>query len=132
MDSADTDAIVGPIRAYFSALNAGDLEALLALFTEMAAVVPNEAEAAVGIEAVRALYEHRFGLIEYQRELQLDEVFSDGDVAVVRCHTTGSFTSKIDGERTVSISRELFALERIDGQWKIRSYLFNRTTAAAS
>jgi len=123
-------SIVAPIEKYFEALNAHDLDSVVGVFTVDATLMPNEAESAVGIAEVRAAYAHRFTVFDYDRELHIDDWVADGDVAVVRCHTTGSFTMRRTGTMIDAISRELFALQRSNGHWKIRFYMFNRTTPA--
>jgi len=42
----------------------------------------------------------------------------------------GSFTMRATGTTIDAVSRELFALQRANGYWKIRFYMFNRTTPA--
>ena len=130
MNAEQSPAVVETISAYFAALNASDPDALVEVFTDDAALMPNEAETTVGKPALRATYTDRFGVFEYRRQLHVDEWFADGDVAVVRCHTTGSFTTKADGTRVDATSRELFVLKRVEGRWRIRCYMFNPPTPA--
>jgi uncharacterized protein (TIGR02246 family) len=118
--------VLAPIRAYFDALNGRDLDAVMGVFTADAVVVPNDAASAVGGEAVRATYADRFETFDYRRELHVDDWIVDGDLATVRCHTTGSFTLRAEGRRIDGVSRELFVLQRQSGDWRIRWYMFNR------
>lgn len=124
-------AVLSPVHAYFDALNGHDLEAVVAVFTPDAVVMPNEAASAHGAAAIRATYAERFEMFEYRRELQVDDWDADGDLATVRCHTTGSFTLRAEGLHIEGVSRELFVLKRQSGVWLIRCYIFNRPTPSS-
>lgn len=119
-------AVLAPVRAYFDALNAHDLDAVAAVFAADAVVMPSEGDTAVGLEAVRAVYAGRLAMFDYRRELHVDEWLVDGGLATVRCHTTGSFTLRAEGRRIEGVSRELFVLERQSDEWLVRCYMFNR------
>jgi len=131
MNTVDLEpAVAAPVEAYIAGLNAHDLDGVINSFTDDVAVMPPEAETVVGLAAARAEYIHRFTMFDYGRVLHVDEWFADGDVAVVRCHTTGLLTVKATGVVLEVVARELFGLQRVDGQWKIRCYMFNRTSPA--
>ncbi len=129
MTTGPEPAVLAPIHVYFDALNGRDLDAVMEVFTADAVVMPNEAASAVGAEAVRATYASRFAAFEYRRELHVDDSLVDGDLATVRCHTTGSFTLLAEGRRIDGVSRELFVLQRESGAWRIRCYMFNRASS---
>lgn len=126
MTTGPEPVVLAPVRAYFEALNGRDLDAIMDVFTADAVVMPNEAASAAGAEAVRATYANRFAAFEYRRELHVDDCLVDGELATVRCHTSGSFTLLADGRRIEGVSRELFVLQRRSGAWRIRCYMFNR------
>jgi uncharacterized protein (TIGR02246 family) len=125
-----TASVVRPVERYFEALNEHDLDAVVELFTEDAVVMASEAPTAAGREEVRGAYTHGFAVMEFGRVPEIDETITEGDLAVVRCHTTGTFTLKATGMRIEAICRELFALKRAAGEWKIHSYMFNSPTPA--
>ncbi len=98
---------------------------MIAVVNDDAVVMPNEADTAVGKRALRAEYEHRFTVFEYHRDMHLDDWITDSEVAVVRCHTTGSLTFKVNGATVDAVAREVFVLVKADDRWKIRCYMFN-------
>ena len=131
MDTAQqAHAVAAPVKAYFAGLNAHDVDAVMSAFAHDAVLMANEVESSVGSTEVRAAYAHRFTLFDYARHLHIDDWFADGALAVVRCHTTGSFTMKATETKIDAVSRELFVLNHVDGQWKIRCYMFNRPASA--
>ena len=54
--AADQTAIRGMLNAYVRALNEGDLEAVVASYTEDGVLLPSQGPAQVGREALRAFY----------------------------------------------------------------------------
>jgi len=123
-------AIEAPIETYIAALNAHDLDRVVSVFTSDGALMAHEAETAMGSAELRAAFAHRFTMFDYGRKLHVEDWYGDAEVAVVRCHTTGSLTIKATGVTVAAVGRELFCLRHIGGQWKIASYMFNRTTPA--
>jgi len=123
-----TTSVVLPVERYFEALNKHDLDAVVGLFTDDAAVMASEAPTAVGTAELRGAYTHGFAMMEFERVPEIDETITERDLAVVRCHTKGTFTLKASGMRMEAVSRELFALKRVAGEWKIHSYMFNSPT----
>lgn len=123
-------AVVAPIEAYIHGLNAHDLDAVVGIFADDASLMANESATASGRTEIRAAYAHRFTIFDYGRILHVDDWSADGDLAVVRCHTTGSLTLKATDTTIDAVSRELFALKRVDGEWRIYCYMFNRATPA--
>ncbi len=122
-------AVAAPIETYIAGLNAHDLDTVVSAFTSDGALMAHEAETAVGTAELSAAFAQRFTMFDYGRQLHIEDWYGDAEVAVVRCHTTGSLTIRATGVTVEAVGRELFALRRVDGQWKIASYMFNRTTA---
>jgi len=125
-----TTAVTAPVEAYMEALNAGDIEAVLALFTDDGALMANEVPTAAGPAALRATFDRIFTMLAFGRELHIDDAFTEGDLGVVRSHTTGSLTIRETATMLDLVSRELFVLQRNDDRWRIRCYMFNAPTPA--
>lgn len=64
--------------------------------------------------------------IRFYRELHIDEIREESDVAVARTHTTGTLTPVATNAAVPLGSRELFVLRRTGADWKITDYMFNR------
>ena len=129
MDTTDpTTAVLATVARYFDAINAHDLDAVSDVFSDSATLMANEVESVLGATAIREAYAQRFTIFDYARELHVDDCLCVGEVAVVRCHTTGSFTLRESATRVEGVSRELFVLRPTDAGWKIHVYMFNRTS----
>jgi uncharacterized protein (TIGR02246 family) len=87
-DPADVRAIKRSSADWDDAWNAGDIDALLALYTNDAVVMgPNE-PAVTGREAMRARFRSYFDIYDDRTKSSLEDVRVSGDLAVVR----GSYT----------------------------------------
>lgn len=121
----DLDAVTEPIRNYFAGLNTANLDMVLSAMSDDASVMAPGAPTASGADAVRALYAERLSVFEYRRELHIDASDVSGDIAAVRCHTTGSFTNVATQQQIDAVSREVFVLRRQGITWRIATYIFN-------
>jgi len=130
MHAGSAADVTDPVKAYMKALNASDIEAVLALFTDDGSLMANEAPTAVGPAELRATFTRFFSMLEFGRQLHVDEAFTGGDVGVVRSHTTGTLTMRATDTRIEAVSRELFVLQRVGDRWRIRSYMFNAAAPA--
>lgn len=113
------------VEAFDAALNAGDLDALMAGFTTDPASMPPDAPTAAGTEAVRALWA---GLIEQGPTVDnvLQGFRTDGDLAVL----WGSYVLTVDDIETVG--KWMAVAERqIDGSWKTIRNMWNTDLPAA-
>jgi ketosteroid isomerase-like protein len=123
-----TDSATDPlaaVRTYFDGLNRHDIDTVMSAFTDDAVVMPHESPTVCGAVEVEATYRERFARFGYGRELHVDDVVDSGDLAVARCHTTGTLLLKETGATIELESRELFALRRKDDGWRISCYMFN-------
>ena len=66
------------------------------------------------------------------RELHIDRVIEEGDLATAQTHTTGTLTM-LEPDTTIElVSRELFVLRKTGSEWRIADYTFNHPERAAS
>jgi len=117
------------VAAYMDRLNAADVEGLAALFAPDGTVMAPGMPTVTGREGLVRFFDQILTAMRFGRELHIDEVHAHGDIAVVRCHTTGTVTRREPGLTVEAESRELFAL--LDGQdgWRIQAYAFNSPAA---
>jgi ketosteroid isomerase-like protein len=70
------------------------------------------------------VYEGHLANVALDFTYQVEQVLADSDLAVVRTTSHGTTTVRASGERSSSRARELFVLQREDGQWRIAQYMF--------
>ncbi len=124
----DQEQIRGILDRYEAALNASDVDAVLALYAADGVFMPSNAPTAVGTTAVRAAYEHVFGTIQLDIAFSIDEIVVDGDMAFATTGSKGQVTVLSENVTAPEENRELFVFQKIDGDWKIARYMFNKTS----
>ncbi len=113
---------------YEKALNASDVDAVIELYAVDGVFMPSSAPTAVGIESVRAAYEHVFTTIKLNIAFTVKEIIAGGSIAFARTGSRGSVTVLADGTTAPEENRELFVFQKEDGVWKIARYMFNKTS----
>ena len=129
-DPSNTDQgeIQTVLDSYEQALNASDVDAVIALYADDGVFMPSSAPTAVGIESVRAAYEYVFKTIKLNIAFTVEEIVADGSIAFARTGSKGSVTVLADGTTVPEENRELFVFQEEDGVWKIARYMFNKTS----
>src|SRR3982751_194264 len=92
-NTSEKAALEATIFEYFGALNAGDIDAALKLYTDDPVQLPFMQPTIVGTEAVRRGYEGLFGLIRFQMHTKIAELVQmSTDWAFVRTESAGMMT----------------------------------------
>lgn len=112
------------IKSYESALNAGDIEKILALYGTDPVFMPQHAPALVGRDAVRAGYRQVFDSIELHVGFEIHETEEAGDWAWARTSSAGRTRILATGAEVTEGNNELFVFRREGGSWRIHRYLF--------
>ena len=120
------------VRAYFTALNAADLDGIVAVFADDGSVMADEFPSATGQEQLRSLFTGIFRARSFGRELHFDRIIDEGDLAAVQTHTTGTLTILETNATIQGLSRELWVLRKADSGWRIVDYMFNRSGRAGA
>jgi len=128
MTDTDRLEIQTVLDHYEKALNASDVDAVLALYADDGIFMPSSAPSAVGIQSVRAAYEHVFTTIKLSIAFTVEEIVADGSIAFAITGSKGSVTVLADGSTGPEENRELFVFQKKDGVWKIARYMFNKTS----
>ncbi len=128
MTDTDRGEIQTILDRYEQALNASDVDAVVALYADDGVFMPSSAPTAVGIEGVRAAYEHVFTMIKLNIAFTVEEIVADGSIAFARTGSKGSVTVLADGTTAPEENRELFVFQKQDGVWKIARYMFNKSS----
>jgi uncharacterized protein (TIGR02246 family) len=127
-ESAEIEAI---IFEYFQALNHGDVDAVLTLYTDDPVQLPFLLPSIVGTDAIRKNYENTFQQIRFRMRTTIKELVQmSPEWAYVRTDTAGMFTPVKTGEDAPATFHELFLLRKTaDGKWRIARYSFSPAAA---
>ena len=121
--------IEATLSGYFTALNHGDVDAVLKLYTDDPVQLPFLLPSIVGTEAVRKNYENTFQQIRFQMHTTIQELVQmSPEWAYVRTDSAGTFTPTKTGLGAPTTFHELFLLRKMtDGKWHIARYSFSPT-----
>ena len=124
--TTEKTAIEKLLFSYRDALNASDVNKVLPLYTNDGVFMPSNAPSAIGQEQVKASYEFVFSQIQLNIEFYIDEIVVNGDYAFARTISKGTTLIHANGQTVAEENRELFVLQKTNGQWKIARYMFNK------
>lgn len=129
-DEEVTAAILTQLQRYERALNASDIDSVMALYAEDGVFMPQHSSPAVGRDVVRAAYQRVFDMIKLDIRFQIDEIRAlSRDWAYARTRSAG--TVKLlasDQPPGPEANQELFLLHRgTNGPWRIARYIFSTT-----
>jgi|APTNR8051073442_1049403.scaffolds.fasta_scaffold00234_36 uncharacterized protein (TIGR02246 family) len=124
--TAEKSAIEKLLFSYRDALNASDVSKVLPLYTNDGVFMPSNAPSAIGQEQVKGSYEFVFSQIQLNIEFYIDEIVVNGDYAFARTTSKGTTLIHANGQTVAEENRELFVLQKTNGQWKISRYMFNK------
>lgn len=127
MEQTTEKAAIGKLLfSYRDALNASDVNKVLPLYTNDGVFMPSNAPSAIGQEQVKAAYEFVFSQIQLSIEFYIDEIVVTGDYAFARTMSKGTTLIHANKQTVAEENRELFVLQKTNGQWKIARYMFNK------
>lgn len=124
--STEKLAIEKLLFSYRDALNSSDVNKVLPLYTNDGVFMPSNAPSAIGQEQVKVSYEFVFSQIQLNIEFYIDEIVVNGNYAFARTTSKGKTLIRANGETVPEENRELFVLQKTNGQWKISRYMFNK------
>jgi uncharacterized protein (TIGR02246 family) len=119
-------AIEKLIFAYRDALNASDAGKVVSLYTTDGVLLANAAPTAEGSAAVKGTYQYVFDNFKYTLDFTIVEIVVNGDYAFARSTSKGSFVIKSSNQTVPDENRELFVFEKVNGEWKIARYMYNK------
>jgi uncharacterized protein (TIGR02246 family) len=118
------------LRAYEAALNAADVDAILAQYAPDAVFMAQHRSPAIGVDAIGAAYREILGMIRLDIVFEIDElVVVSPTVAWARTRSAGTTTILANGAQVSEGNQELFVLVREDvaAKWRIGRYIFSTT-----
>jgi ketosteroid isomerase-like protein len=89
--------------------------------------MPTNAPTAKGQEQLKGSYELVFKTIRIHIEFIIEEIVVSGDYAYAVTNSKGTTLIHANGQTVPEENRELFVLQKDNGQWKIARYMFNKT-----
>jgi len=118
--SQDSPEIAAAAEGWLTALNAGDVEGVVATYWADARVLPPNAELAVGHDAVRAIFG---GMIDagLGGGIETIEIKAAGDIG----YHVGTFTLTTADGTTVDQGKFIETWRQTDGEWKISNDQFS-------
>lgn len=131
MSNTATQEIKALLKNYERALNASDTKQVLALYAEDGIFMPSEAPTSIGTEAVGQAYDFVFSQIQLKIEFFIDEIEIEGNLAFARTISRGKVLVHANGVEVPEENRELFVFKKINEEWKIARYIFNKMKAKA-
>ncbi|MCF8253662.1 MAG: SgcJ/EcaC family oxidoreductase [Bacteroidia bacterium] len=124
--STEKSALEKLLFSYRDALNTSDVNKVLPLYTKDGVFMPSNAPSAIGQDQIKGSYEFVFSQIQLNIEFFIDEIVVNGDYAFVRTTSKGTTLIHANGQTVEEENRELFVLQKTNGQWKISRYMFNK------
>ncbi len=123
---ADTAAIIELMNKFTEAVNDGDLEQWISLWTDDGVRMAPGAPATVGKENIREEVRDRFESFTVVETINTEEVKVAGDWGFARGTYTFIMTPKTGGDSIEGVGKYLSILQRqADGSWKFTRDCFN-------
>jgi ketosteroid isomerase-like protein len=112
------------LDSYAKALDSGDVETLVGLYSANGVFMREDKSAAVGHEALRAAYKDIFASVKTSLTFKVEDAEQAGDLGWARSLSTGKIKMLATGAEAEGSYNELVVFKREGGAWKIRSYLY--------
>jgi len=123
-DEEDVRTLIA--TTYRDALATSDADAITDAFADDGVVMPPEGATYRGSDAVKGNYEGIFSSVGLDLQFDIDEIVIDGDYGFVRSTSDGTATVLADNSSAPEVNRELWVVHKVDGQWKIAFYMYNK------
>jgi len=128
---ADVKALKEENRKYDEALSSGNLDDFVALFTDDAVQMPNNAPINVGKNEIRSSTEEGFANNSFKFTGIVEDIKVSGDWAVLRGNYTIVITPKEGGADVTEVGKWIAVYQRqSDGSWKLYSEIWNHNASS--
>ena len=115
------------LSEYKKSLNTSDAKLAQSLYTRDGVFMPSEAPSGIGAENILKSYEYVFSQIQLNIEFFIEEIEVEGNMAFATTSSKGTVKIQANGVEAPEANRELFVFEKVEGNWKIARYMFNKT-----
>ena len=127
MQKEEKQKIEALLSEYKKALNTSDAKLAQSLYTKDGVFMPTEAPSGIGSENILNSYEYVFSQIQLNIEFFIEEIEVEGNMAFAVTSSKGTTLIHATGDTIPEANRELFVFEKVNGDWKIARYMFNKT-----
>lgn len=127
MEKLEKEKLELLLNDYKKSLNTSDAKLAQSLYTNDGVFMPSNAPSAIGSENILKSYEYIFSQIQLNIEFVIDEILVEGNFAFATTNSSGSTLIHASGETIPEENRELFIFEKVNKEWKIARYMFNKT-----
>ena len=127
MEKQEKQKIEELLRTYQNCLNTSDAKLAQKLYTKDGIFMPTQAPTGSGSEGILKSYEWVFSNIQLNIEFLIEEIQVEGNMAFAITSSNGTVKVLATGNVAPEQNRELFVFEKVDGEWKIARYMFNKT-----
>ena len=126
MEKEEKKKIEELLRTYQTCLNTSDAKLAQSLYTKDGVFMPTQAPSGIGSEGILKSYEFVFSQIQLNIEFLIEEIQVEGNMAFAITSSNGTVKIHANGVEAPEANRELFVFEKINGEWKIARYMFNK------
>lgn len=127
MQKEEKQKIEELLSEYKKSLNTSDAKLSQSLYTKDGVFMPTEAPSGIGSEGILKSYEYVFSQIQLNIEFFIEEIQIEGDMAFAVTSSKGTVIIHATGDTIPEANRELFVFEKVNEEWKIARYMFNKT-----
>lgn len=127
MQKVEKQKIEELLREYKKSLNTSDAKLAQSLYTKDGIFMPTEAPSGIGSEGILKSYEFVFSQIQLDIDFFIEEIEVEGNMAFAVTSSKGTVKIHANGVEAPEANRELFVFEKVNGEWKIARYMFNKT-----
>ncbi len=112
------------MERYATALNSGDVETLVGLYSPKGVFMREEMKAVTGSDALRAAYKEVFATLKCDLQFTVREAEEAGDMAWLRGVSKGTVKILKTGFEAKQGYNQLVVFRGKGGAWKVPAYLF--------
>ncbi len=127
MEKQEKQIIENLLGEYEKSLNTSDAKLAQSLYTKDGIFMPTEAPSGIGSDGILKSYEYVFSQIQLNIQFFIEEIQIEGNMAFAVTSSKGTTLIHAIGKTVPEANRELFVFEKVDGNWKIARYMFNKT-----
>jgi uncharacterized protein (TIGR02246 family) len=127
MEKQNKQKIEALLSVYEKSLNTSDAKLAQSLYTKDGIFMPTEAPSGIGSEGILKSYEYVFSQIQLNIKFFIEEIQVEGNMAFAVTSSKGTTLFRATGDTIPEANRELFVFEKVDEEWKIARYMFNKT-----